>query len=70
MDILHVILRLIVLAISFPFALAAALIPAYTIGRIVSVVGIPSEWAFYPVGAFVVLWFCAYFQYSITHPKE
>lgn len=68
-DILHGLLRVIVLAISIPFGVVAAIIPAYTAGRIVTTVGLPEVVGQYLVGGIVLFCFCAYFQDKISHPK-
>jgi hypothetical protein len=64
------ILRIIVLIVSLPFAWLAALIPGYTAGRIVSVVGLPPAIGEYLVGGLVIILFCGYFQDRITPPKD
>ncbi|CVK18461.1 hypothetical protein [Sporomusa sphaeroides] len=70
MDILHMLLRIIVLAISIPFGLLAALIPGYAAGQIVAMIGLPAEIGYYLVGGLVLVVFCAYFQDRITPPKN
>lgn len=70
MDILHIILRVIVLAISIPFGLLAALIPGYAAGRILAAIGLPAEVGYYLVGGLVLFVFCVYFQDRITPPKN
>ncbi|SDD89737.1 hypothetical protein [Sporomusa acidovorans] len=70
MDILHILLRIVVLALSIPFGLVAALIPAYTAGQAVAMIGLPAEIGYYLVGGFVLVIFCAYFQGRITPPKN
>ena len=70
MDIMHMLLRVIVLALSIPFGLLAALIPGYTAGRILETIGLPAEIGHYLVGGLVLVMFCAYFQGRITPPKN
>ncbi len=72
MDILHALLRVIVLAISIPFGLVAALIPGYTAGQIISMVGLPPEIGYFTVGGLVLIVFCGYFQshIRITPPNN
>lgn len=70
MDILHMLLRIIVLAISIPFGLIAALIPGYAAGGILAAIGLPAEIGYYLVGGLVLFVFCAYFQGRITPPKN
>lgn len=70
MNILHILLRIIVLALSIPFGLIAALIPAYAAGQVVAMVGLPAEIGYYLVGGLVLIIFCAYFQDRITPPKN
>lgn len=70
MDILHILLRIVVLALSIPFGLVAALIPGYAAGCIVAAIGLPAEIGYFLVGGFVLVMFCAYFQGRITPPKN
>lgn len=70
MDILHALLRVIVLAISIPFGLIAALIPGYAAGSLVAAIGLPAEIGYYTIGGLVLVVFCAYFQGRITPPKN
>ena len=70
MDILHILLRIVVLALSIPFGLVAALIPGYAAGQIIAMVGLPAEIGYYLIGGFVLVMFCAYFQDRITPPKS
>ncbi len=70
MDISLALLRVIVLAISIPFGLVAALIPGYAAGNLVAATGLPAEIGYYSVGGLVLIVFCAYFQSHITPPKN
>lgn len=70
MDILHIVLRIVVLAISIPFGLVAALIPGYAAGCILSAIGLPAEIGYYSIGGLVLILFCLYFQGRITPPKN
>ena len=70
MDILHILLRIVVLALSIPFGLVAALIPAYAAGQAVAMIGLPAGIGYYLVGGIVLFVFCAYFQGRITPPNN
>lgn len=70
MDILHILLRIVVLVLSIPFGLLAALIPAYAAGQFVAMIGLPPEIGRYLIGGLVLIVFCAYFQDRITPPKN
>lgn len=64
------ILRAIVLILTLPLAWMAALIPSYTAGRIISVIGLPAAIGEYLIGGIVMVLFCGYFQDRITPPKN
>lgn len=66
MNILLILLRIVVLAISIPFGIIAALIPAYTLGKVVAMVGLPEAVGQYPAGAVVLVGFIMYFQDILT----
>lgn len=66
MDILRALLRIVVFSLSVPFGLVAALIPAYTAGKLAGIAGIPEAFGQYPVGAVVLFCFVMYFQNAIT----
>jgi hypothetical protein len=64
------ILRIIVLLLSLPFGWLAAVIPGYTAGQIVAMIGLPSAIGEYLVGGIILVLFCGYFQDRITPPKS
>lgn len=69
MDVLHILLRIIVLIILIPFGVIAAIIPAYAAGCIISYIGLSEAIGQYLVGGIALIFFCGYFQYTLSYNK-